>query len=107
MAGAAGLYAADGHNWWLFAGLFFVPDLAFLFYLAGPRVGALAYNLSHSTSGPILLGCFGLVADAILAQMVALVWIAHVGFDRMLGYGLKYSTGFADTHLGTLGGSRR
>ncbi|MCS4316879.1 hypothetical protein M2407_001178 [Serratia sp. BIGb0234] len=35
--------------------------------------------------------------------MAALIWGAHIGFDRALGYGLKYASGFADTHLGGLG----
>jgi hypothetical protein len=29
-----------------------------------------------------------------------LIWTAHIGFDRALGIGLKYPTGFGDTHLG-------
>ena len=33
---------------------------------------------------------------------LALVWIAHIGFDRALGYGLKYPSAFADTHLGRI-----
>jgi hypothetical protein len=28
-----------------------------------------------------------------------LIWLAHSGFDRMLGFGLKYPTFFGDTHL--------
>jgi hypothetical protein len=28
---------------------------------------------------------------------------AHIGIDRALGYGLKYSTGFGFTHLGRIG----
>lgn len=103
LLGAFALYAAGGQSWWLFAALFFVPDLAFLAYLAGPRLGAMAYNGAHSTIGPILLGCAGIAIDAALAQAIALIWLAHIGFDRTLGYGLKYASGFADTHLGTLG----
>jgi hypothetical protein len=30
---------------------------------------------------------------------LGLIWLAHVGADRLLGYGLKYPTGFRDTHL--------
>jgi len=29
----------------------------------------------------------------------ALIWLAHIGIDRALGYGLKYPTFFRDTHL--------
>ena len=38
-------------------------------------------------------------------QAAALIWIAHIGLDRALGYGLKYATGFGDTHLGHIGHS--
>jgi len=37
---------------------------------------------------------------------IALIWFAHIGIDRALGYGLKYTSGFKDTHLGRLGGSQ-
>ena len=29
-------------------------------------------------------------------------YVAPLGMDRFLGYGLKYETGFKDTHLGNL-----
>lgn len=96
-------YAATGASWWLYAVLFLAPDLSFLAYLAGPRLGAAGYNAAHSLVGPVLLGLAGYGAEVPLAVAVALTWAAHVGFDRMLGYGLKYATAFADTHLGRIG----
>lgn len=93
------LLAADGA---LFAALFLVPDVALLGYLAGPRVGALAYNTTHALLGPLALAAVGLVAaPAVLPY--ALIWLAHIGFDRALGYGLKYPSAFGDTHLGHVG----
>jgi Domain of unknown function (DUF4260) len=92
----------DG-GWLLFALLFFTPDLSFAAYLAGPRAGALAYNALHSTLGPLTLAAAGYALAAPTAVLVALIWLGHVGFDRMLGYGLKYATAFADTHLGRIG----
>jgi hypothetical protein len=93
-------------SWWMYVALFFVPDIAFLGYLAGPRIGAVAYNVLHSTIGPILLGAVAWwLGFDILGQVLAAtatIWIGHVGFDRMLGYGLKYTSGFKDTHLGKL-----
>lgn len=92
-------------SWWMYAALFFVPDVAFLAYLAGPRFGVWTYNTLHSTIGPILLAGLAWYTGGILAQVllaVAVIWIGHVGFDRMLGYGLKYTSGFKDTHLGKL-----
>jgi hypothetical protein len=99
-------YAHLDAGWWLFAVLALAPDLAMAGYLAGPRVGALAYNAAHATIGPIALGLVGAFSGQQAALAVALVWLAHVGVDRMLGYGLKYPTAFADTHLGRIGRSR-
>ena len=102
LAGAAALYGATGAPWWAFALLFLVPDLSMLGYLAGPRIGAAAYNAAHATLGPVALGLVGwLTAPGLLP--FALIWLAHIGFDRVLGYGLKYASGFRDTHLGQIG----
>ena len=97
------LYARTGASWWLFAVLALAPDLSFVGYLAGLRVGAAAYNAAHTTIGPIALGLAGLLAPSPPAIAVALIWLAHVGADRLLGYGLKYAAGFGFTHLGRIG----
>ena len=39
------------------------------------------------------------MADSETAAKVALIWLAHIGMDRLLGYGLKYPSAFKDTHL--------
>ena len=85
------------------AALFLAPDLAFAAYLLGPRVGAAAYNLTHSYLGALAcLGC-GLFLPHALWLAAGLIWCAHIGFDRALGYGLKYARGFGFTHLGRIG----
>jgi hypothetical protein len=96
-------YSAFSGSWVAFVVLFFVPDLAFLFYLGGPKVGAYAYNSTHSVIGPMALLIFGRVFEHTEVWPYAALWMAHVGFDRMLGYGLKYTSGFKDTHLGRIG----
>ena len=98
---AAVLFARLEYSWALFAILFLAPDVSFAGYLAGPRAGAAAYNLLHSYAGPLLLGIVLLLTGYSVA--VPLIWVAHVGFDRALGYGLKYPAGFSDTHLGRIG----
>ncbi|WP_210272119.1 DUF4260 domain-containing protein [Microvirga subterranea] len=90
-------------SWWLYGVLFFVPDVSFAAYGAGPRVGAVVYNALHSTIGPALLAGTGLLLGDARLLGVAAIWAAHIGFDRMLGYGLKYASGFSDTHLGRIG----
>jgi len=89
--------------WWGALLVFFAPDLSFFAYGVGTRIGALAYNLVHVYAfGAGLMALGTLFAMPLLAALGAL-WLAHSGFDRMLGYGLKANTGFKDTHLGRLG----
>ena len=97
------LYARMGESWWLFAILFLAPDLSFFAYLAGPRMGAIAYNAVHTSAGPVLLVLTGLLVPYQPAVAIGLTWLAHCGFDRALGYGLKYEAGFGFTHLGQIG----
>ncbi|RUZ77128.1 DUF4260 family protein [Mesorhizobium sp. M7A.F.Ca.US.006.01.1.1] len=96
-------YGSTGMPWWLFGLLILAPDLSISGYLAGPRVGALAYNASHILIVPVLLLLGGRMWVNAAAMAVALIWIAHIAIDRALGYGLKLSTGFQDTHLGRIG----
>jgi hypothetical protein len=93
-------YLALGGPWWLFVALALAPDIAMVAYLAGPRRGSLAYNATHTTLGPISLGAVGFWTGTSLLVLLTLVWAAHIGVDRALGYGLKYPTGFTHTHLG-------
>ena len=103
LAAAAALYGYSGFSWLLFVLLFLAPDLSMLGYSAGARVGAAAYDLAHSEALAIAVALAGLFAGVAIAAAVGLIWLAHIGFDRALGYGLKYSTGFRDTHLGRIG----
>jgi hypothetical protein len=86
-------------SWILFAALVLAPDLSFAGYAAGVKIGAAVYNLVHTLTGPLILLAYGLVAAHFSLLPYAMIWIAHIGMDRMLGFGLKYPTGFNDTHL--------
>ena len=97
------VYALWGGSWWIFAVLFLLPDLSFAAYLAGPGTGALVYNAAHSTLLPIALMALGLAVSEPLIRSIAVIWLAHIGMDRAVGYGLKYQIGFGFTHLGRLG----
>ncbi len=103
LAAMVALYAWQGPSWWLFALLFFAPDLSFVAYLLGPRPGAVIYNAAHTTLVPGALLGVGVVLGQPLAVALAIIWLAHIGFDRALGYGLKYPDGFGFTHLGRIG----
>lgn len=107
LAVAALAYGRSGQGWGMFAILFLTPDLSFFGYLAGPRIGALIYNLAHSLIGPLLLAGAGLLTDQGLVFGLSLIWLAHIGFDRALGYGLKSPEAFGVTHLGLIGKARR
>ena len=98
--GAVWAYDAIGGSWASFAILFLVPDLSMLGYLAGRRIGAAAYNVGHGYLGPAAAGAAGLALHRVGLEWVALIWIAHIGFDRLLGFGLKYPEAFGATHLG-------
>jgi len=103
LAAAAGAYAWRGDGWAMFAILFLVPDVAMLGYFAGRGAGAALYNAGHTYLAPFALAIAGLGLSQPVAVPLALIWIAHIGFDRMLGYGLKYGDGFGHSHLGLLG----
>ena len=90
------------YSWKRFFILFFPSDISFVGYLIGGRFGAFAYNLVHSYILPIILGIIIWCSQAEVSYLV-LIWVAHVGLDRFLGYGLKYESGFKFTHLGILG----
>jgi hypothetical protein len=99
LVAATTFFARGDTSWWLFALLFFAPDLAMLGYGAGPRAGAIAYNALHVMLGPLALVVAGELGNWPTMTAIGLVWLAHIGFDRMLGYGLKYPGGFKETHL--------
>lgn len=96
-------YAWTDQSWWMLAALILVPDLGMAGYWAGPRIGAATYNAAHTTAAPLLVLMISAALGHPLAAGLALIWLAHIGFDRAVGYGLKYVSGFEDTHLGPLG----
>jgi len=103
LGAALAAYAQFGAGWGVFALWLLAPDLALLGYLAGPRVGATLYNAAHSYAGAVALLVLGVLAAMPWAVAGGLIWCAHIGLDRALGYGLKYGTGFGATHLGRIG----
>ena len=103
---SAVFYARTGASWWLFAALWLAPDLSLLGYLAGPHWGARIYNAIHAYVTPATLAVSALLLHSANLVPIALIWINHIGVDRMLGFGLKYQEGSRFTHLGGLGNPR-
>jgi hypothetical protein len=108
LAAACAAYALFHLNWVWFAVLFLAPDLSMLGYVLGPKVGAWCYNLAHTyvLALPVLIAGLSIVLSGqhhVVLLGVGLIWCAHIGFDRLLGYGLKSPEGFKVTHLGRIG----
>ncbi len=96
-------YRATGAGWLMFAILFLAPDLSMIGYLINKRVGAWMYNFGHSYLTPSAVALLGIALGTTILRPIALIWAAHIGFDRLVGYGLKYSEAFGATHLGWKG----
>lgn len=103
---SAVLYARTGASWWLFVALWLVPDLSMLGYLRDSCLGARIYNAVHTYMGPGVLALCALLLGGNMLLPISLIWANHIGVDRLMGYGLKYSDGFGWTHLGRLGKQR-
>ena len=97
------LYGRTGASWWLFAAVWLAPDLSMFGYLAGPCRGSRIYNAFHTYAVPMTLAACGLLLKAHALLPFALIWTNHIGVDRVMGYGLKFSNGFGWTHLGVKG----
>ena len=93
------LYAQLESSWLYFALLLLTPDLAMLPYLINPRLGALAYNVVHTYVLPLALAVVAYLGGYPTLLALALIWLAHIGMDRTVGYGLKYGDDFKHTHL--------
>ncbi|HVO97417.1 MAG TPA: DUF4260 domain-containing protein [Bryobacteraceae bacterium] len=98
----AAYHQLNGSWLWFFL-LFLWPDLFMLGYLANVRLGAVSYNLAHTEVFPVMLGAAAVFEHWERTLLFCLIWLAHIAFDRMLGYGLKYPTFFKDTHLQRVG----
>ena len=92
-------YFSMGYSWILFLILLFSPDLSMLGYLKDHKFGAILYNLFHTYFVPIVIIICGILMHNDVLLMLSLIWVAHIGMDRMVGYGLKYPTHFKDSHF--------
>lgn len=99
-------FSAQHVAWWLYPALVLVPDVSMVGYLRDTRAGALIYNVGHSYLAPALVVLAGWRASSPLTIACGVIWLGHVGADRLLGYGLKYDDAFTSTHLGRIGDGR-
>lgn len=96
---AAYFYAQSDASWWLFALLVMAPDISMVGYVKDRELGAKCYNAGHTYIAPAILWLVLSTLNVELAGPLALIWIVHIGADRLLGYGLKYPGSFKQTHL--------
>jgi len=104
LAAGGGLFLAAGGPWPLLVPLLLAVDVSMAGYLAGPRPGAVLYNLAHNQVVALALLGGGALCAVPLLILAGAVLLAHTGMDRLAGYGLKYPTSFGDSHLGRIGG---
>lgn len=97
------LFSLLPFDWWWYVILILAPDISMLGYAAGNKVGAICYNLFHHKGVAIVVYIAGLYFHHDILQLTGLILFGHSSMDRMMGYGLKYYTGFKDTHWGKIG----
>ncbi|RWR05972.1 DUF4260 domain-containing protein [Siminovitchia fortis] len=93
------IYGYNQFSWILFIVLLFAPDLSMFGYLINNKIGAIIYNVFHTYTVAMIVIFFGLLFVSSTTLAIGLIWVSHIGMDRMFGYGLKYPTEFKDTHL--------
>ncbi|HEU0243977.1 MAG TPA: DUF4260 domain-containing protein [Candidatus Limnocylindrales bacterium] len=106
-AAGVAIFLGTGTTWILLVPLLLAVDISMAGYLAGPRAGAFTYNLAHNWGSGILVLALGVAAGWAPVIAAGGILVAHTGMDRVAGYGLKYPSAFADTHLGRLRGNGR
>ncbi len=96
-----------GYPSWLFWALLLTPDISMLGYLINNKAGAILYNIFHHKGVAIALALTGWYLHADYLLIAGIILFSHSCMDRVFGYGLKYFTGFSDTHLGKIGKDRQ
>lgn len=97
------LFSTLGYSWWWLIGLFLLPDIGMVGYAINPKLGAITYNIFHHKAIAVALYLMGLWLESDVLSFAGILIFTHASFDRILGYGLKYTTDFKDTHLGKIG----
>ena len=95
------LYKLDmGFNWWMYIILFLSPDIGMIGYAVSPKIGAITYNFVHHKAVAASVLIIGVLLRDDYCIFAGLMLFAHSAFDRVLGYGLKYSDSFKHTNVG-------
>lgn len=96
-------FSLTGYSWWIFVLFFLAPDIGMMGYLVNVRVGAFIYNLFHHKGLAAAVVICGTSLNEPILILAGSILFSHAAFDRVFGYGLKYSDSFKHTHLGWIG----
>ena len=91
-----------GLSAWIWALLFFTPDIGMIGYVVNTKAGAVTYNIIHHKGIAIALASTGYLLSNEVMTSIGILLFAHSSFDRVFGYGLKYNDNFRHTHLGKI-----
>jgi hypothetical protein len=94
-------------SWWWFPALLLLPDLSMLGYLIHPKTGAFTYNLVNHRLIATAVALYAFTYGNENWKLAAIILFAHISFDRIMGYGLKYNDSFSNTHLGVIGKNKK
>jgi len=97
------LFSKLGFDWWWFPVLLLLPDIGMIGYVISHEVGAFTYNVTHNRVVATVSAFYAIASDDDYWKLTAIIIIAHIALDRALGYGLKYTDNFQNTHLGPIG----
>lgn len=89
---ASMLYFVNGWSVWHFLLLFLLPDISLLAYLKNSKIGDFTYNLGHTFTTPFVVMSLTALLNEPFGYKFGLIWLAHIGFDRFLGFGLRPSS---------------
>jgi len=101
------LFSQLNFAWWWFPAFLLLPDISMIGYLVSPKIGAFTYNLLHHRATASMVAFYALLNGEVYWQLAAIILFAHISFDRLLGYGLKYKDSFDHTHLRAVGKKNR
>ncbi|RDC56435.1 DUF4260 family protein [Pedobacter chinensis] len=96
------LFSKLNFAWWWFPALLLLPDIGMIGYVVNQKVGAFTYNFTHHRLIATIIAFYAITYGYDGWKLIAIILFAHISFDRMLGYGLKYNDHFQNTHLGTI-----
>lgn len=96
------LFSTLDFQWWWFVVLILLPDISMFGYAFGNKIGAYLYNFFHHKAVAIVVYLLGIYLGNSAVELIGIILFSHSAMDRMLGYGLKYTTSFTDTHLGKI-----